>query len=224
MDSRLVKLIPAGGYFRLLGSERRLLEFALDQFGEPLSRFLLSGTGEETESQVWLFTVSFADGQGAARSREIRVEPDDIPGEPRVLPGRREPLVILALLRLLMEPRRPSSFTLSYSQEQVLDLLGQEDIAEARSAIDQAVKRYAKLSYSWGLGGEELAERKLTFYDAEGRFVSGYGHYNAEEGREYKRVANNVNFSSVFVEGLARRTLFNVAWDSVSGITQEILD
>ena len=115
---------PRRGYFRLLGSERRLLEFALDLFGEPLSRFLLSGLGEETEAQVWLFSVSFADGSGVARGREIRVEPDDIPREPRVLPGRREPLVILALLRLLIETHGPSSSTLSYSQEQVLNLLG----------------------------------------------------------------------------------------------------
>jgi hypothetical protein len=101
--------------------------------------------------------------------------------------------------------------------------LGWEDTAATRSAIDRAVKRYARLSYSWGLGAEELAERKLSFYDAEGRFVSGYGHYNAEEDGEYKRVANNVDFSSVFVEGLTRRTIFNVDWNRVSEITREVL-
>src|ERR1700760_3760646 len=103
MASRLVRLIPTGRYFRLSRSERRLLEFALDLFGEPLSKFLLSGIGEEAEAQVWLFKVSFGAGSGAAHPREIRVEPDDIPGEPRVLPSRREPLVMLALLRLLIE-------------------------------------------------------------------------------------------------------------------------
>lgn len=222
MASRLVKLVPAGGYFRLSVSERRLLEFALDLFGEPLSRFLLSGTGEESEARAWLFTVAFADERGAERSREVKVEPDDIPGEPRVLPGRREPLVILALLRLLIEARRPSAHTLSYSQEEVLNLLGWEDAEATRSAIDRAVERYARLSYGWGLGGEELAERRLSFYDAEGRFVSGYGRYNAEEDGEYKRVANNVNFSSVFVEGLTSRTSFGVDWNRVSEITREV--
>jgi hypothetical protein len=223
MDSRLMKIVPAGGYFLLSGSERRLLEFALDLFGESLSRFLLSGTGEETETQVWFFTVSFSDVQGAARTREIRVEPDDIPDEPRILPGRREPLVILALLRLLIEDHRISTHTLSYSQEQVLNILGREDTAATRSAIDGAVKRYANLSYSWRLGREELAERKLSFYNSEGRFVSGYGYYNAEEDGEYKRVANNVEFSSVFVDGLTRRTIFNVNWNKVSEITREVL-
>lgn len=222
MASRLVNLIPAGGYFRLSGSERRLLEYALDLFGEPLSRFILSGIGEETEAQVWLFSVSFADGSGAALRREIRVEPDDIPREPRVLPCRREPLVMLALLRLLIEARGSLS-TLSYSQEQILNLLGWEDDETTRSAIDQAVKRYARLSYSWGLSGEELSEKKLSFYNAESRFISGYGYYNAEEDGENRRIANNAEFSSVFVEGLIRRTGFNVDWNRVSEITRDIL-
>lgn len=221
MDSRLVKLVPAGGYFLLSDSEHQLLEFALDLFGESLSRVLLSGIGEETEAQVWLFTVSFAHGQSAARDREIRVEPDDILGEPRILPGRREPLVILALLRLLIEDHKISTYTLSYSQEHVLNLLGWEDAAASRSAIDRAVKRYASLSYSWGLSRDELAERKLTFYDAQGRFISGYGHYSAEEDGEYKRVANNVDFSSVFVEGLTSRTGFGIDWNRVIEITRE---
>lgn len=222
MASRLVNLIPAGGYFRLSGSERRLLEYALDLFGESLCKFVLSGIGEEAEASVWLFRVSFDDGSGVIRSREIRVEPDDIPREPRVLPGRREPLVILALLRLLIEPHGPSSSTLSYSQEQVLNLLGWKDDETARSSIDQAVKRYARLAYRWVLGGEELVERKLSFYEAEARFVSGYGFYGAEEGGEHRRVANRVDFASEFIEELIRRALFGVDWNRVSGISREV--
>jgi len=223
MTSRLVRLIPGGGYFRLSGSERRLLEYALGLFGEPLFRFLLSGLGEETEAQVWLFRVSFDDMSGVVRRREIKVEPDDIPGEPRVLPCRREPLVMLALLRLLIEAHGSLS-TLSYSQEQVLTLLGWEDDETTRLDIDQAVRRYARLSYSWGLSREELTERKLSFYEAESRFISGYGYYNAEEDGENRRVANNAEFSSVFVEGLIHRTGFNIDWNRINEITREILD
>jgi hypothetical protein len=221
MASRLVKLIPGGGYFRLSGAERRLLKFALDLFGEQLSKFLLSGIGEEIEAQVWLFSVTFDDGSGAIRRREIRVEPDDIPREPRVLPGRREPLIILALLHLLIGTHRPLS-TLSYSQEQVLNLLGWEDNEITRSAIDQAVKRYARLAYRWMLGGEELVERKLSFYEAEARFVSGYGFYGAEDGGEHKRVTSRVDFASEFIEELIRRALFGVDWNKVSGISREV--
>ena len=216
-----MRLVPAGGYFLLSGPERRLLKFALDLLGEPLSQFLLSSLGEEAEARVWLFTVTFTDERGAGRSRRIKVEPDDIPGTPCVLPRRREPLVMLVFLRLLIESRRPSSSVLSYEQEEVLSLLGWEDTAESRSAIDQSVKRYARLSYSWGLSGEELAYRKLSFYDAEARFVSGYGFYDSEEDGEYKRVANRVDFASEFVEELMGRTIFNLDWNKVIGITRE---
>ena len=220
----LENIRSGGGALVPSDSERILLEFALDLFGEPLSQFILSGTGEETEAQAWLFTVSFTDKQGTTRSREIRVEPDDIPDELCVLPSQREPMVILALLRLLIEAHSPPSYTLSYSQEQILNLLGWEDTEAARSAIDRAVERYARLSYSWRLGDEELAERRLSFYNAEGRFVSGYGFYNAEQDGEDARVANNVDFSSVFVEGLTRRTSFDVDWNKVSEITRDVLD
>jgi hypothetical protein len=221
MASRLERLVPAGGYFRLSRKERLLLRFALGRFGEPLSRFLLSGIGEEAEAQMWIFSVSFDDARGVVRSRIIRVEPDDIPGESRVLPGRREPLVMLALLRLLIEAHG-SSPTLSYNQEQVLNLLGWENDETARSAIDQAVKRYARLAYRWVPGAEELAERKLSFYEAEGRFVSGYGFYGAEEGGEHKRMASRVDFASEFVEELLRRAVFNVDWNRVGGISREV--
>jgi len=223
MASHLVRLIPGGRYFRLSGSERRLLEFALDLFGEPLSKFLLSGIGEEIEAQVWLFGVSFDDGSGVARAREIRVEPDDIPREPRVLPGRREPLIMLALLRLLIETHGPSS-SLSYSQEQVLNLLGWENDETPRSAIDQAVKRYARLAYRWGLSPEELVDRRLSFYDSEARFVTGYRHYGTGEGEEYKSVAKNVDFASEFVDELTRRKLFNVDWNGVSRIIRRAVN
>jgi hypothetical protein len=200
-----------------------MLKFALDSFGEHLSRFLLSGLGEEEESRIWLFTVMFTNDKGALYRRDIRVEVDDLPDIITLLPCRREPLVMLALLHLLLEAHGPSASTLSYSQEQVLNLLGWEDDEASRSTIDQAVRKYPRLSYSWGLSREELAERKLSFYDTEGRFISGYGFYNAEKDGEDRRVENSVDFSSVFVEGLMRRREFGVDWNRVSEITREVV-
>jgi hypothetical protein len=223
MDSHLVNLIRGeGSALTLLAGEKMLLGFALDIFGESLSQLLLAGLDEETETRSWLFTVTFEDERGMARRREIKLEADDRPDVVTLLPRQREPLVILALLRLLIEDRQRSSSTLSYQQEKVLQLLGWEDTVAARSAIDEAVERYARLSYKWELSGEELVERNLAFYDAEGRFVSGYGHDNAEEDGEFKRVANAVDFSSVFVEGLMRGTLFNVDWNRVRGLSRDV--
>src|SRR5256885_702486 len=77
------------------------------------------------------------------------------------------------------------------------------------------------LKFALDLLGEEVAETKLSFYDAEARFVSGYAFYNEEKDGEYKRVANRVDFASEFVEELRHRALFAVDWSRVSGITRE---
>lgn len=154
MDSHLRSLIRSeGGALRLSARERALLEFTLATFGEPLSEFMLAGLAEEAEARSWLFTVRFDDERAVARRREIKVEPDERPDVVTLLPRRREPLVMLALLRLLSKEAWPSSPKLSYAQEEVLHLLGWEDSVDARSAIDGAVERYARLSYKWGLSG-----------------------------------------------------------------------
>lgn len=224
MDLYLVSLIRGeGGVLSLSAGEKTLLEFALDTFGEPLSQLLLAGLSEEAPARSWLFTITFDDERGAALRREVKLEPDERPDVVTLLPRRREPLVILALLRLLIEVPQRSSSSLSYKQEQVLNLLEWEDTVDVRSIIYEVVERYARLSYSWGLSGEELAEKNLSFYEAEGRFVSGYSHYNVEENTEHKLMADTVEFSSVFVEGLMRRILFNVNWDGVSELSREIL-
>lgn len=223
MDSPLVNLVQGEGGVLLSARERMLLEYALDLFGDPLSQFLLSGIGEEAEERAWRFTVTFGDERGAAHSREISVEPDDFPHVINILPRRREPLVILALLHLLIEDHKLSSSSISYKLEKVLHLLGWEDTEETRLAIDEAVERYVRLSYRWGLNHKELTERKLSFYKGESRFISGYRRYEAEEGEEVIRMANKVEFCLEFVEGLTRRAIFNVDWNSATGLTREVL-
>lgn len=55
-DSELVGLIRGeANSLWLLQSERRLLKFALETFGEHLSQILLSGLGEEEQGRIWLY-------------------------------------------------------------------------------------------------------------------------------------------------------------------------
>src|SRR5436309_1958769 len=100
-DSKLLRLLRGEDRpLWLSRPERRLLRFALDTFGEPLSRFLLAGLGEEKVGRRWRFTITYVDDEGAKlkwRVQVITYEPED---GSSCLPRGRDPLVLLALLRL----------------------------------------------------------------------------------------------------------------------------
>jgi hypothetical protein len=221
MASRLERLVPAGGYFLLSRSERRLLRFALDRFGEPLSRFLLSGIGEEAEARERRFTIALSDHTGTPYTRRLKVIADYRGGtDTPSLPRRKEPLVMLAFLRLLIEGRQMSSFAMRYGQEEVLSLLGWEVTENNRLALDEAVRCYAGLRYEWALGEEELSAKGLTFYAGEASFVSGYAYENAEVEGEVKRARSEVRFAEEFVRELMSRSLFGIRWDGVTEISR----
>jgi hypothetical protein len=224
MDSYLAGLVRGNGdALQLSEHERLLLGFALETFGEALSQFLLAGLGENVAGRVWLFAVTFVDEQGATRRREIRVEADEQTDFVIRLPCRREPLVLLALFELLFE-RGALSMVLAYTQEEVLSLLGWENnYDEARLAVDEAVRRYSKLSYYWSLTDEELRGRQRSFYRGVGGIISGYRHEDVEEAGEISRVVNELTLSAAFVEDLLHRTLFGVAWDNVRDIYLKVL-
>jgi hypothetical protein len=202
---------------RLSGPERSLLQFAQDRFGEHLTRFLLSGLGEGHVARCRLFIISFADGDGGLVSRRLHVEADDLTPEITTsLPCGRDPLVLLALLRLLTRAQGKPPASLFYNSREVLSLLGWADSAATRLAVDEAVDRYSCVSYWWTLSKKETAGRKLSFYRSRERFVVGYGLLDAEEeGTRMERVSNRVDFSAAFIDGLERRTLFGVIWDNV---------
>ncbi len=193
-----------------------MLKFALEKFGERLSQFLLSGLGEEAPERTWLFTIMFTDNVGVSRRRDLQVEADNLPDIVTLLPRWREPLVILALLRLLMD-RQPFSSSLLYDQAEVLELLGWEDTPTKRFSIDDAVERYVDMSYRWSLSAEELAEQHFSRHRGWTRFVTGCGYRDVEEeaGGRIRRVANRVDFAAECINELISQSLFGVNWNKV---------
>jgi hypothetical protein len=201
--------------------EQQLLDFSRERFGGPLSRFLLSGLSEEREARSRVFVITFIGNTGSLVCRRVQVEADDLaPDIPTYLPHAREPLVMLALLRLLTSIAEIIPVTLFYEPTEVLGLLGWENSAENRLAVEEVVERYSLLSYRWEMSAEELSAERLSFHRSRERFVSGYSHGEAdelEEGHGRRRV-NRVDFSLSFVEELLGRLLFGVEWDRVSNV------
>lgn len=200
--------------------EQQLLDFAVGEFGEPLSQFLLTGLGEEPVDRRWRFTITYINDGDVRLERQVEVltfEPED---GSSCLPRKRDPLMLLALLQLLLHKGQGSKFDLLYSLEDVLRLLGWDDTGETRQEIDEAINRYFLLMYMWELNRSELSRRKLSFYKVNERPVTEYRTVDREVGEEglMKRVYNQVKFNEFFINGLLRRNLFGIEWNQVSSL------
>lgn len=217
-DSELQRLVRGGGgALRPSASERLLLKFALDTFSGQLSQVLLAGLGKEHGGQRWNFTITYAGG-GATQTRRLQVITYEPESDQSFLPRRRDPLVLLALLQLLLHSRQKSKNILIYDQKEVLDILGWEDSEESRREVDEAVERYSSLTYMWEMGKTELARHNISRYKAREHIISEYeiNDEGAGTAGQVERVFNRVVFQEIFIDGLLRRLLFGIAWDSVS--------
>ena len=198
----------------LSAREELLLDFAIGEFGEPLTQFLLAGLGEDKVRPRWQFTVTYLDDEGVRIKRTVKVishEPED--GSSR-LPRGRDPLVFLALIRMLVSAGHPSDYRMRYELEEVLNILGWVDNRRNRRVIDEAVGRYTQLRFSWKMGRAELARNNLTHYSAMQSLISEYRVRDREEGGRVRRLFNEVVFSSNFIEALRRRRLCDVNWNT----------
>lgn len=201
---------------QLSDRERELLGFALDLCGEHLINFLLTGLGEQTTSRRRRFTITFMSPAGTLYKREVSVIAYERGGiSTTSLPRLKEPLMMAALLRLLVDERKMASFTMAYRQEEVLGILGWDVTEETREALDEAVRRYDSLHYEWTLSKNELAAEGLDFHEGEASFISGYAYENAEVKGAIRRVFNEVKYAEEFVRELIERSLFGVNWDRV---------
>lgn len=207
----------------LSSAEQKLVGFALEEFGESLAQFLLTGLDEVPAAQRWHFTITFTNNEGTTQERRLEAITYELTDGQSFLPRGRDPLVLLALLRLLFESSQQSEVSLFYSRHEVLSLLGREGTEEMQVEIDEAVRRYALLMYRWKMCHGELAGKRLSFYTARERVISGYSNIDEPDDEEradgqVEEEPNEINFNQYFIEGLKRRSLFGVDWDKVSKV------
>lgn len=214
-----VLLLGGGNLPDLSEGERLVLAFAFDTFGEQLSRFILAGLGAEATVPRWQFAVAYSDrprGTDDFRVDVITHEPLD--GSSR-LPRRRDPLALIALLRLLPPDREGLPPCLLYDRKDVLQLLGWDDSEETRREVDNAIGRYCSLTYFARAEGVELERLNLDSYKIMERPISSFSIVDEEEERgTLKRISNRVTFSEFVINGLTRRSLLGIDWERVRSI------
>ena len=200
--------------------EQNLIDFALEEFSASLTQFILAGLGEETTVQRWHFTITFMGESGTLEKRHVHIITHEPADGSSCLPRARDPLVLLALLRLLLHNRKQDNHVLVFQEEEVFKLLGWEDSDEARQEIDEAIYRYSLLMYKWQMNRSELTRRGLSYYTSNAQALSEYRTLDKkpEEGGQTKRVYNSVRFSETLIDGLLGRSLFGVGWNRVTSI------
>jgi hypothetical protein len=204
---------PQVRMIKLSAPEKRLLDFAREQFGEHLSQFLLSGLGEEIAGQRWRFAITFTDGESAVLKRQVEAITYEPLDGSTFLPRGRDPLVLAALLHLLLNGDQAAPNTLRYERADVLSLLRWKDSKKARREIHEAEERYFRLTYKWQMNKSELAAAKLNFYTANETMLSEYTSINTED-----RKSARVVFNKHFIEHLLGRSLFGIDWNRVQSI------
>jgi hypothetical protein len=190
----------------------QLLAFASAEFGDHLSGLLLSGYGEQAAQQR-SYSVLTRDGSGQQQEHIVKVATAHHSG----LPSGREPLVLIALLKLLFAGTGLQTGRVVYAHEAVSEMIGWERSPETGEAVDAAVMRYFHLFY----GKEESMSidpgGPLMRYSQSRRLIAGYDYQDEVEasGGRGVRSYNRVTFRREFIDQLRGRSLFDFDWEQI---------
>lgn len=204
----------------LSAPEQRLLNFASERFGEALGQFMLAGLWEEKVAQRWKFSITYDNDEGVKLKRQVDILSHEPADGSSCLPRSKDPLILLALLRLLIRSNQIPPDSLLYEQADLLNLLGWADTQSAHDVIDEAVKRYSLMLFRWKMNRTELARNNLSHYRAMGRLISEFETVDEDEEGQTRRALNRVIFNSNFIERLCSRSLFEIDWNRVISVTR----
>lgn len=194
---------------------RQLLMFARTEFGEHLCALLLSGYGEERRTLVRPYEVTIRDG-----AREVKKRLKLVTDDPSGLPSQDEPLILLALLRLLWIGGQERTSDVSYAHERLLRVLDWPDTGQARAGIDHAIERYFNLALAKEEAVEVSLDEELVTRLTSQRMVIGYDYAEeVEDEEEELSEEGRVIFNPDFIEGLQAQSLLNINWNLVTSIT-----
>jgi hypothetical protein len=77
--------------------------------------------------------------------------------------------------------------------------------------------------YRWEMSRGELAGKRLSFYTAREQVISGYSNVSElddeeQADRQIEEEPNEITFNQYFIEGLKRRSVFGVDWNTVQSV------
>lgn len=200
-------------------AERELIAYAKKTFGEHLCDLLLCGYGEEGAPSSRDFVVELAGGGEAATRSRLMFIAEGPAGTSPCLPSRKEPLVLLALIQLLMGGDVAAEGGRHLTCVGVPALLGWDETDESRETVAAAVTKYFHSFYQLidgpnigGGGRPRESTRKL-------RPFGGYEVAGGVGSRKEGDAKCSVTFNPEFTEALGRGMLLGIDWKRVKGLT-----
>lgn len=196
---------------------RLLLTHMGEEFGEHLCSLLLAGYEEDRRVRCRRIIITLSDSHTVTRQRYLKVAATNN----SFLPYKEEPLVLLALLRLLFQNTNRNTRRVSFTHESILNLLGWPDFIGTRTIIDQAVARYFNLYFQPIMTLDELIGQSPIVFTHRECLLSEYGF--VEEASRCNRVKHKVYgevaFNLPLIEQMRRKSLFGIDWGTVQSIT-----
>jgi hypothetical protein len=177
-----------------------------EAFG-PLASLLLTGYRESEIKQSRAFTI-LTNNSGVKTRHSITLRAGDSTG----LPYRREPLVLLALLKLSLIGDQCSA--LPSPTDSVSRLLGWEKSEETDHAISTAIRKYFNVCYirtdDFAYTFPERSERLIGMYHLIRHCEFGTNTLGGESEDRFEGIA--VGFSDNVVKEVLERRLFRINW------------
>lgn len=196
-------------------AEHRLVNEMQQRLGAPLSTFLLTGYCEAELKQSITYLIWTAQHQGPRRYW-LNVRTIDVLG----LPCQREPLVLLALLRVLLTRDELTIGVVPFPAPEVHQVLGWQNTDETNSIINQALNKYFNLSYRKMYYQHDLFPDATAFAGQEYRLLTSYEFSveseDGEPGQDLAYMDVSLNFE--LVEGIRDKRLFGLDWKAVTSM------
>jgi hypothetical protein len=175
-----------------------------------LATLLMTGYGESKIKQSRSFTI-LTDNFGVKTRHSITLRAGDSSG----LPNQREPIVLLALLKLSIDDQYSA---VRSPADAVRRLLEWEESEEADSAISTAIRKYFNVYYT------RTDDISYTFPERSERLTGiyrllRYCEFGSDSNSEGDRLeAVIVEFSENVIRELFERRLFRINWQAATSL------
>jgi hypothetical protein len=189
-------------------AEQSLISYMQEAFG-PLATLLLTGYRESEIKQSRSFTI-LTDNFGVKTRHLITLRARDSSG----LPYQREPLVLLALLKLSLIGDQCSAILSPI--DAVSRLLGWKESEENDHAVSTAIKKYFNVCYTRtddiAYTFPERSERLIGMYHLIRYCEFGTDKFARDSEDRFAGIA--VEFAETVVREVFERRLFRINWSA----------